>query len=242
VSRLIVNADDFGRSRGINRGVLEAHDHGIVTSASLMAVWPASAEAAEAARDRPRLSIGLHFDLGEWLCRNGEWECTYLRVPPEDEDAVRKELDRQLRVFRRLVGRDPTHLDSHQHVHRDEPLRSILLELGRELDVPVRHESRHVSYRGDFFGQLRTGESATESVAVAALVDILATLADEITELSCHPGYANDLATGYGRERALEVETLCDVRVRDAIIQLAIQLGSFHAMGNRADAGKATSI
>jgi chitin disaccharide deacetylase len=237
VTRLIVNADDFGRSCGINRGVIECHDHGIVTSASLMTVWPASGEAAEAAAERPRLSVGLHFDLGEWLCRNGDWECTYLRVPLDDEEAIRKELDRQLRAFRRLVGRDPTHLDSHQHVHREEPVRSVLLDLGRELGMPVRHESAHVAYRGDFFGQLRTGESTAESVAVEALVDILATLEDDVTELGCHPGYAYDLATGYGQERALEVETLCDVRVRDAVIQLGIQLGSFHGMKQVPGAG-----
>ena len=230
MSRLIVNADDFGRSRGINRGVLECHDRGIVTSASLMAVWPASAEAAEAARDRPRLSIGLHFDVGEWRCRGDEWETTYLRVPLDDEDALRTELERQLRVFRTLVGRDPTHLDSHQHVHRDEPVRSVLLELGRELGVPVRHESPHVTYRGDFFGQLRTGESTPEAVAVDALIELIETLDEDTTELACHPGYAGDLATSYQHERALEIETLCDVRVRDALIENGVELGSFYAL------------
>ena len=44
--RLIVNADDFGQSPGVNRGIIEAHQHGIVTSASLMVSWPAAAEAA----------------------------------------------------------------------------------------------------------------------------------------------------------------------------------------------------
>jgi len=228
--RLIVNADDFGRSRGINRGVLECHDRGVVTSASLMAVWPASAEAADAARDRPRLSIGLHLDLGEWRRRDHDWECTYLRVPLDDGEAIQTELERQLRVFRTLVGRDPTHLDSHQHVHRDEPVRSILLELGRELGVPVRHESPHVAYLGDFFGQLRTGESMPQAVAVEALIELIESLEEDTTELACHPGYADDLATAYQHERALEVTTLCDVRVRDALIENGIELGSFYAL------------
>src|SRR5262249_22921163 len=60
---LIVNADDFGRSAGVNRGIIQAHEQGIVTSASLMVHWPAAREAAEYGRGRPGLSLGLHFDL-----------------------------------------------------------------------------------------------------------------------------------------------------------------------------------
>src|SRR5206468_10377269 len=70
---LIVNADDLGYSHGVNRGILEAHSSGIVTSASLMVRWPATTDAVLAARDCPGLSLGLHLDLGEWACRNGQW-------------------------------------------------------------------------------------------------------------------------------------------------------------------------
>ena len=71
---LIVNADDFGLSPGVNRGILETHERGILTAASLMVRAPAAAEAAAAAHDHPRLSVGLHLDLGEWICRDGAWE------------------------------------------------------------------------------------------------------------------------------------------------------------------------
>ena len=56
---LIVNADDFGQSPGVNRGIIEAHEHGIVTSASLMVRWPAAASAAAYAREHARLGLGL---------------------------------------------------------------------------------------------------------------------------------------------------------------------------------------
>ena len=56
---LIVNADDFGRSPGVNRGVIRGHEQGIVTSATLMVRWPAAAEAAADARDTGR-SVGRH--------------------------------------------------------------------------------------------------------------------------------------------------------------------------------------
>src|SRR4051794_21157272 len=115
---LIVNADDFGRSPGVNRGIVRAHEHGIVTSASLMVRWPAAAEAAGYGRPRPGLSLGLHVDLGEWSLCGADWQPVYEVVDSDNPGAVAAEVGRQLAAFRSLVGRDPTHLDSHQHVHR----------------------------------------------------------------------------------------------------------------------------
>ena len=68
---LIVNADDFGQSPGVNRGIIAAHQRGIVTSASLMTRWLAAGEASLYAKEHPELSIGLHLDLGEWAYRAG---------------------------------------------------------------------------------------------------------------------------------------------------------------------------
>src|SRR5918994_7702206 len=63
---LIVNADDFGYTRGVNRGIVEAHEHGIVTSASLMVKQRAAEEAAAYARSHTQLSLGLHIELRRW--------------------------------------------------------------------------------------------------------------------------------------------------------------------------------
>src|SRR5690349_17679403 len=135
---LIVNADDFGLSHGVNRGIIECAESGILTSASLMVRWPAAAEAAAYAKQNPKISIGLHVDLGEWVLRNGEWESLYKVVDAEDKLEVDAEITHQLAEFRRLVGRDPSHLDSHQHVHRNEPARAVMLKLAQELGVPLR--------------------------------------------------------------------------------------------------------
>jgi chitin disaccharide deacetylase len=224
---LIVNADDFGRSPGINRGVLEAYQHGVVTSASLMTLWPASAAAADAADDHPGLGLGLHVDLGEWIFRDGAWRCTYLRVPIGDRAAITSEVRRQLRAFRRLVGRDPTHLDSHQHVHREEPVTSALLQLADELGVPLRHASDDVRCCGDFFGQTAHGERLEEAIGVDGLLRTLELLGLGTTELVCHPGYATDLVTAYRREREVEVRTLCDDRIGSAVVQQGFTLRSF---------------
>ena len=88
---LIVNADDFGQSRGINRGIMEAHEQGIVSSTSPMVRWPAAPEAAAYARSHRSLSLGLHLDFGEWRCRKGRWLQLYEVVPIEDPRGVRDE-------------------------------------------------------------------------------------------------------------------------------------------------------
>ena len=87
----IVNADDFGLTSGVNRGIIEAHEHGIVTSASLMVRYTAAKEAADYARSRANFSIGLHVDLGEWRYANGEWRAAYQVVSADDAAAVRAE-------------------------------------------------------------------------------------------------------------------------------------------------------
>ena len=61
--RLIINADDFGISRGVNDGIVEAAQAGGITSTSLMVNMPASADAMMRARQCPRISVGLHFNL-----------------------------------------------------------------------------------------------------------------------------------------------------------------------------------
>jgi chitin disaccharide deacetylase len=223
--RLIVNADDFGRSAGINRGVAKAHEHGVVTSASLMVRWPDAAQAAEYARGRP-LSVGLHLDLGEWSQHGDGWRPLYTVEADDLEAEVRGQLAR----FRELVGWEPTHLDSHQHVHRDEPLASIVHAVGAELGVPVRTDSADVRYCGDFYGQTRLGEPLPEALGVEALLGIIASLPEGTTELGCHPGEPIDLDSSYREERLLEIDALCDPRVRAAIADEGIELCSFSGL------------
>jgi predicted glycoside hydrolase/deacetylase ChbG (UPF0249 family) len=228
---LIVNADDFGQSPGVNRGIVAAHRRGIVTSASLMVRWPSVEEAVALGRDHPDLGLGLHLDLGEWAYRAGDWVPLYQVIPTRDPVAVADEVARQLDAFHRLVGRPPTHIDSHQHVHRDEPVRSAAVAAARALGVPLRHFSAGVRYCGAFYGQTAEGESLPDTIGVTALLRILAGLGPGLTELACHPALGDDVEGMYRAERALEVEALCDPRVRAALDQAGIELRSFGEVG-----------
>ena len=224
---LIVNGDDFGRTPGINSGIIRAHEHGILTSASLMVRWPAAEQAAAYCRERSDLSVGLHLDLGEWVFTDGQWQRLYEVVPTTDAAAVRREVAAQVQAFRRLLGRDPTHLDSHQHVHLQEPVRAALLDEGRALGAPTRACSVDVGYCGDFYGQTGTGEAWPDGITVEALVRIIGALGPGVTELSCHPGEGDDFDSVYRVERTQEVSVLCHPAARRAIAAAAVQLAPF---------------
>ena len=230
--RLVVNADDLGRSEAINRGVIRTHREGIVTSASLMVRYAAAAPAAAAARAHPGLGLGLHLDLGEWEYSDGEWRSVYDVARTDDAAAVEEELARQLAEFERLVGAPPTHIDSHQHVHRDEPVRSAVARAAALLGVAVRH-APGVRYCGAFYGQGRHGVALPELITAQALVALVGDLAPGVTELCCHPAEAVDFESSYAAERALELRALCDPAVPRAIDEHGVRLCSFRDVVTR---------
>jgi len=228
IRNLIVNADDFGRSPGINRGIIRAHEQGILTSTSMMVRWPAAVEAAAYARLNPRLSVGLHLDLAEWKYSETDgWKPIYEVVNPEDPVAIAAEIQRQLQTFRDLMQCEPTHFDSHQHVHNSEPVLSLLRTVAHSARRVLRSHDRQVRYFGGFYGQADKSESYPEWVSPTALIGLLKEAGPGFTEFGCHPGEGADFDSVYCRERSIECDTLCDPSVRAAIEREKITLVSF---------------
>ncbi|MCM2334807.1 MAG: ChbG/HpnK family deacetylase [Anaeromyxobacteraceae bacterium] len=213
---LVINADDFGYSRGINRGIVEAHDRGVVTSTSLMVDAPRVEEAVALARTRPALSVGLHVNFTNEAERLVEFT---------DPAACRADLLRQVARFEALVGRPPTHLDSHQHVHRGRTPRPIFREVADRLGVHLRDEPP-VVYKGGFYGQWEHGVSEPDKIGVPFLARMLREeFASGAYELCVHPGYFDDEATFvYHRDREVELATLTDPAIRAVIDGLGIRL------------------
>jgi predicted glycoside hydrolase/deacetylase ChbG (UPF0249 family) len=222
---LIVNADDFGLSGGVNAGIVEAHEHGIVTSTSLMVRKPAAEQAVALARGLPSLAVGLHIDIGQWDYEEGEWRVAYERCSAHDRAAVEEECRDQLEAFRSLLGRDPSHLDSHQHTHMSEPVASVAEALTAELGVPLR--DRGIRYEGGFYGQSGRGEAFPEGITSERLIELIEALPVGVTELGCHPGLGMRDESSYAIEREQELHVLCDPRAREAIERERIALRSF---------------
>lgn len=220
----IVNGDDYGASRGINRGIIEAHNFGILTSTSLMVNMAHSEEAAKQIRGLPDLSIGLHLTLTD---ENGQPLINF-----NDPKVCRTELQSQIHRFQELAYRIPTHLDSHHNVHRDARILPFFLELAEQYELPLREYSP-VRYFSSFYGQWG-GETHPEQVSVENLIHILESeIGEGFTELSCHPGYVDpEFRTGYHAEREMELRTLCEPIIQKKIDELEIRLIGYEEYNN----------
>jgi len=217
VKYLIVNGDDFGASRGINRGIMEVHQRGALTSTSLMIAMPGAPEAIRLAKAAPDLGVGLHVALTD--------EDTRPILDFDDERACGAEIEAQIAAFCDAMGQLPTHLDTHQNVHRDARLRPLFIEAAERYELPLREHSP-VRYFSNFYGQWDDGIAHPEHISIESLLYMLrAELRNGITELSCHPGYIGpDFASPYNIEREIEILTLSDPQflefVRDSDVQL----------------------
>jgi chitin disaccharide deacetylase len=216
---LIVNADDFGASSGVNRGIIESHQRGIVTSASLMVTGRCVDEAVRLSCENPDLSVGLHWDV----CAEDERDFDL-----DDLVAVREEVRWQLDRFDELMGRAPTHVDSHRHAHRHGGVFDVVQEVVEPLGVPLRDDGT-VRYVGGFYAQWEWKVTNLEYVSVEFLCRMLR---DEVgegwTEFGCHPGYRSpDYESVYLAEREAEVTTLTDAAVRRELDRQGISLRSY---------------
>jgi predicted glycoside hydrolase/deacetylase ChbG (UPF0249 family) len=224
---LIVNADDFGMTSGINAGVIQAHRHGIVTSASLMVKQAKAREAAALAAAQERLGLGLHIDLTEWEPVDGVLRQSYARVDLDDSAQVAREIEEQLDLFVKLVGRQPDHLDSHQHVHLEGHARNVSLRIARDLGVPLRGLDDRVAFCGQFYGQQGRSEPYPDGISVANLLRLVEAMNVGWTELMCHPGLAWDVRSVYALERESELATLRRPELSGALTSQGVVLRTF---------------
>jgi chitin disaccharide deacetylase len=158
VRQLIVNADDFGLTAGVNRAIVETHGAGIVSSATLMANGAAFDDAVERARAAPTLSVGCHVVLVDGTpvsepdavdtllaIRSAEPHKFYSRLPAVaaravfggfDPDQLVEEITAQIRTIQ-SAGLEPTHLDTHKHTHVFPEILAALVRAARICGVPA---------------------------------------------------------------------------------------------------------
>ena len=164
--RLIVNADDFGLHAAVNRGILAAHTEGIVSSTSLMAGGAALDDAVRIAKQCPQLGVGVHLTLvgarpvlpvaevSSLLDESGAFYGSYpLFIKRFLRGKIRlAEVERELaaQIDRvRMAGIQPSHLDSHQHLHVLPGIGGIVLDLARRFSIrAIRIPAEPVAFIG----------------------------------------------------------------------------------------------
>lgn len=188
---LIVNADDFGYSYGINKGIIEAHKDGIVTSTSLLV----DAIAVDEAKDLlqyENLSVGLHFELKE-------------------VENVQAELERQIEKFVAIVGKMPDHIDTHKRHTTDEGIKEVLQEYAKAHNIPVRNfNAKHI---GTF------GVNSNDA-SLGRLKRSIDEATDEYNELMTHAGYSDEYLrehSSYNDPREQELVSICEPSIKQYI-------------------------
>jgi len=254
VKSLIVNADDFGRTPGVNAGVLEAHCRGIVTSATVMVLAKAAARGIREASERaPRLSLGLHFCVTgggppaaparavPTLAPGGEFRRRPEELPAEiPASEVRAELEAQITIFQMLARKEPSHLDSHHHAARHPSIAAVFAGVAAARSLPAR-STDDASRRDLRTAGVRTpdrfeGGFHADGVRVERLAEILEGLPDGVTELMCHPAVVDGAlreGSRYADQRDAEREILCDPAIRQLVRARRIRLVAFDALPAR---------
>ncbi|QQS48361.1 MAG: ChbG/HpnK family deacetylase [Acidobacteriota bacterium] len=183
MKQLIVNADDFGLTRGVNRGIVEGHLEGIITSTTLMVNMPAFDEAVELARATPSLGVGLHFNITQGrpvsppeavaslVDQSGNfpgspvtlmWRQLAGRL---DRREIETELKAQIERMR-SAGLHPTHIDTHKHSHAVPVVLEAIIEVARDYSIPALRRLRQPV---DLTNGLRSLRNFAQSLGAAAL-------------------------------------------------------------------------
>ncbi len=229
---LIVNADDFGFTRDVNEGIVHAHQHGILTSTTLMATGGAFDHAVELAREHPTLDVGVHLVL----VGSPGYPATVPRLLASlGSIRIYDELARQVGKIMD-AGIHPTHLDTHKHTHLLPPVLDAVARIAEEFRISwVRRPfgpfrlmltGRRFRTTDRFAGFRMTGR-----YDAAPLARLIRGLPEGVTEFMCHPGFCTDelraARTRLKESRRRELDALTSPQVRAAIEESNVVLARY---------------
>ncbi|MEE6453141.1 chitin disaccharide deacetylase [Gottfriedia acidiceleris] len=233
MTKLIVNADDFGYSKGVNYGIIDAHLNGIVNSTTMMMNMYAVEHGIELAKLHPTLGLGVHLVLtagkpllsnlktivdpnGDFL-KNSYWYDN----PVINVEEVEKEWDAQIQKFL-SYGLKPSHLDSHHHVHMISILHPVIAKLSQKYDLPVR-----VSPKSQIDGITPfTDQLLTDFYGNDIPINYFETIQDRINnsaesvEVMVHPALVDNHlknGTSYCFERLTELDILTNSKLPEGV-------------------------
>lgn len=236
-SLLIVNADDFNLTEGVSRGILEAQRHGIVTSTTVLVNLPGLVQSRDLGGEAPHLGLGLHLNLTfgppvlppsrvpSLVDAGGRFVHDPARLAVAGaQSEIRAEWTAQIERFEAVLKRRPTHLDTHHHVHRHPRIFEIALALAAGLGIPLRaltpEMAGRIRGRGLPAVDRAVGGVGPEAFwSITRLIAFFREVPAGVTELMCHPGYVDGApaVSSYWKQRAVELQALCDPQVRSAL-------------------------
>jgi chitin disaccharide deacetylase len=244
--KLIINADDFGLTKGCNIGIIKAMKEGIVTNTTVMINMPHAQEGIELAKQNDIIQMGLHLNL---TC--GRPVLDAMEIPSlVDEDGnfyrrpsllvgkmniedVERELRSQIKKFK-TTGLSLTHMDSHHHSHMYPEISQIAAKLAKEEGVPLRSPNQDIKRLLDQKGVVTTDYFTIDFYDKGATIDSLKKTIENhhegVLEIMCHPAYLDqDLfdISSYNSPRALELEVLTSQKVKTWIEGKGIKLIGF---------------
>lgn len=220
---LIINADDFGLTKGVNYGIVESYLNGIVSSTTMLVNTPGTNHAVSLAKEHPQLGVGIHLALtiGKPVLKTVssliDDEGNFKRLAQQrneqtiDLDEVLKEWTAQIETFYGY-GLRPTHLDSHHHIHTWSHLVPVIEQLSKTYHLPWRNNFDVPPLNIKVVSTVFDSRFYKEGVRSDSIDAILFEHNDKDTvEVMCHPGYIDqDLLhlSSYTTERALEAQIL----------------------------------
>lgn len=240
--KAIINADDFGFSKAVNYGILEAMKNGVITSASLMTNMPGFNHAIELMKEHPEINVGIHLvttvgysiskDLPTLTDENNHFYHDSELVAKCDIEELRREYQAQMDTFL-ATGLTPDHIDFH---YCFSPVQiQVQIELAKKYNLPVRSHNKEdeilfegnqitcsKNYQSDFYDQ---------GVSVENLKNILLSNLDKDSiEIMSHPAFIDQTLldnTSYAMQRIKEFEILTSREINDFIKDNNIDLISF---------------
>lgn len=225
--KVILNGDDFGFSKGINKGILDSINRGVLTSASVMVNRSAALE-AKALLKFKNISVGLHLDLTEESPFQ-RWS-KYLQILTWSKKKLKYEFDKQIDKFVSIMGKLPDHIDSHHHIHWLTGFKSVILDFSKKNKIPVR--CANATFEMGFYGRSFSKWNDSQKVTPERLISVIKKFKPGVHEIMCHPGYVDaDLrqtGTLYLSQRENEVAALTSPKVKNFLnVQKNIQLISW---------------
>jgi len=238
---VIFNADDFGLSPGVNQGIIDACNHGVVHSATVMIGMTAVEQGIQLLPKAPNLALGVHLRLtagkpltcapsltdsnGQFIVKEQFWQQAKF-----DDTELFNEMCCQVEQFI-ATGVALSHLDSHHHVHMHPYVQPIIVEVAKRYGVPLRGGAtlgaNPIPYSYHF-----SDVFYDKNIHVNNIMDVIKQhkKQTDVIEFMCHPAYVDATlkqASSYTQQREMELATLCSQQLKEQLADENVTVSNY---------------